>query len=281
MGACNSTKDENSREEGNGDPRKSSAVPDVKAKPNPKNNTQNQAQIQPKPNNQQNAQSSQSSSPPKSNQSQQSSQPSNQIKASTSPKNTQQEQKPQQQQGGSSGMKEDVDEDYLAFAYCLKSVLIVLLRRLCSTFGFEHNQFQKLAVMRKKPNYMDIIQSEKFVMFAQAVWEINEVPDPEVDPSDPQYKQKQFECIFEEVEDAGFRSPLLSPRSERIKQLQEACKIARSGLEEAFKFCQTQPQFTELKQHLQFFSRCLTVFDGDLVNNYQILYNNIDKICGQ
>jgi len=95
--------------------------------------------------------------------------------------------------------------------------------------------------------------------------------------NDMQYNLRKFEGLLDEVEEATFKKPILSPRNERIEQLQRAARETHDALDEASKFCEAHDAFKQLREHLIFFARSFEVFEGDLLNQPQLFYANIDQ----
>jgi len=115
-------------------------------------------------------------------------------------------------------------------------------------------------------------------------------PEPEdVDSKSVQYKQRKFECLLDEAEDCEYRNPLWGANSDAKRAsftlLQDAAKQTVINLEDAANYCDrdTSPnsRIKPLKVHLLFFARAFRIYEGDIFQNLDLFYNNIDRCTNQ
>ena len=165
------------------------------------------------------------------------------------------------------------------FRATVKQVLVLLLDRFTRTLEYEKAAFQELAVAVGYANYMQLFDYEAFEAFLRQHYVIPSSPAPHQDDNDLRYLSQYFALFLNLAQTApstvdGGR--VLPSREEMTVHLQKLCSETSVQL---MKWCQSTGATVEVKEHLTFFSKALEFTRGDLVNNPQLLYKNIDDIC--
>jgi hypothetical protein len=177
----------------------------------------------------------------------------------------------------SSSASSSSDRD-VEFKKTVRSVLILLLDRLTRTMEYEKAAFQELAVAVGLSNYMNLFDYSAFESFFRDNFSIPPSPAPHQQDDDLRFLSQYFALFLTMASNASAAqtSRVFPTRVQLTISLQRLCSETSGQL---LKWCASPAATVEVLEHLRFFAQALEFAKGDLVNNPQLLYKNIDEIC--
>ena len=166
----------------------------------------------------------------------------------------------------------------LKYKSTVRDVLVLLLDRFTRTMEYEKAAFQELAVGVGYNNYMQLYDYAAFESFLRLNFVIPPSPTPQQQDTDLRYISQYF-SLFLTLAQSGecdSQQRTMPTREQLTTELQRLCSVTAEQLR---KWCVNQHATVEVKEHLMFFSSALQFAEGDLVNQPELLYKNIDDIC--
>jgi len=166
----------------------------------------------------------------------------------------------------------------LKYKSTVRDVLVLLLDRFTRTMEYEKGAFQELAVGVGYTNYMQLYDYAAFETFLRLNYVIPPSPTPQQQDNDLRYISQYFSLFLTLAQSAecDSRQRTMPTRQQLTAEMQQLCS---STGEQLRKWCVNQHATAEVKEHLLFFSTALKFAEGDLVNQPELLYKNIDDIC--
>lgn len=176
----------------------------------------------------------------------------------------------------SSEKKQDSELD---FRETLKGTLIVVLERLAGTLEYESDAYLEIARTMEKDNFMDLMKPHYFDKFFREQFDLKEVEvkEPEVDESNALHEYQKFTYLLQAVKEADYKQPYPS-RKDLAAGVQKAAKKTQDQLKAAIEACDGGS--SEMKKNLKFFVKVFEFLQGDIGGDNNVLYDNIDKLCG-
>ena len=166
----------------------------------------------------------------------------------------------------------------LKFKSTVLDVLVLLLDRFTRTMEYEKAAFQELAVGVGYTNYMQLFDYAAFESFLRLHYIIPPSPTPQQQDNDLRYISQYF-TLFLTLAQSGESTTANRTMPNRVQFTSELQSLCASTAEQLRKWCVNQHATAEVKEHLLFFATALKFAEGDLINQPDILYKNIDDIC--
>ena len=166
----------------------------------------------------------------------------------------------------------------LKYKSTVRDVLVLLLDRFTRTMEYEKAAFQELAIGVGYTNYMQLYDYAAFESFLRVNYVIPPSPSPQQQDTDLRYISQYF-SLFLTLAQSGecdTRNRIMPTRQQLTSEMQQLCS---NTAEQLRKWCVNQHATAEVKEHLLFFSTALKFAEGDLINQPELLYKNIDDIC--
>ena len=160
----------------------------------------------------------------------------------------------------------------------VRDVLVLLLDRFTRTMEYEKGAFQELAIGVGYSNYMQLYDYGAFESFLRLNYVIPPSPSPQQQDNDLRYISQYFSLFLTLAQsgDCDTAHRTMPTRQQLTADMQRLCSATAEQLR---KWCVSQHATAEVKEHLLFFSTALQFAEGDLINQPELLYKNIDDIC--
>jgi hypothetical protein len=158
------------------------------------------------------------------------------------------------------------------FRECIKLVTLLILNRLVTALEYEKEGFDDLRKVRRLNTYMDLIGPKHFEGLFREVLDISGERKPIVDAKHISYEQQRYIAMLDACETAEFRAGL------SVKDIADRFQKAAKATQEELAKSAAASDSSDLKIELNFFGACLDFMKGDVGNNPELIFEQVDKM---